>query len=130
MCGTCDEAYYRYMHREDKGGVGVQAMAVMAIASVPAILTTTMLPLTIAAIFLGFPGVLWYRKARDHRKFLGMMRMRGALPDTGPQPTESEIALTKYEAKLADRRADRIQATFEASESTHKPDLADGRADE
>lgn len=126
MCGKCDEAYYRYMHREDKGGVGLQAMAVMAVASVPAIITTAMLPLTIAAIFLGFPGVLWYRKARDRRKFLGMMRTRGALPDASPPLTEDELALVKYEAKLADRRADRIQATFEASESTHKPDLADG----
>lgn len=55
-----------------------------------------------------------------------MMRTRGALPEASPQLTEDELALAKYEAKLADRRADRIQATFEASESTHKPDLADG----
>jgi hypothetical protein len=114
------------MHREDNGGAGLQAMAVMAVAALPAIITTALLPLTIAAIFLGFPGVLWYRKARDRRKFFGMMRTRGALPEAGPELTEDEVALAKYEAKLADRKADQFQASFDISEATHKPDLADG----
>ncbi len=129
MCGTCDEAYYRFTHREDKGGVGLQALAVMAVAAIPAIVTTVMLPLTIAAVFLGLPGVLWYRKAGDRRKFLGMMRTRGALPEQGPTLSQDEVALAKYEAKLADRKADQFQSSFDVSESTHAPDPVDRSGD-
>jgi hypothetical protein len=122
MCGKCDEAYYRYTHREDGTGVMKQTLVVALAAAVPAILSTALLPITIAVIFFGFPGVLWWRKAGDRRKFFAMMRACGALPEPGSAPDPDEEAMRSYEAKLADRRADQFTASFHVSESNQKPD--------
>jgi hypothetical protein len=122
MCGKCDEAYYRFIHREDHKGTFVPMLAMFAAAIVPPIITTALLPITIAVVFLGFPAVLWYRSTRDRRTFLAMMRTRGALPEPAPKLTADEEALMKYEAKLADRKALEFQSTFDVSESNNKPD--------
>ena len=124
MCGKCDEAYYRFTHREDQKGAFFQMLTVFTVAIVPPIISTALLPITIAAVFLGFPAVLWYRSAADRRKFLTMMRARGALPEPTPKLAEDEEALMKYEAKIADRKALEFQATFDVSESNHKPDAS------
>jgi uncharacterized protein (DUF983 family) len=112
MCGKCDEAHYRFMHREDADGVVVQVLVVMALAVVPAVITTAMLPLTIAVVFLGFPGVLWYRRASDRRKFLTLMRTRGALPDPPSKISAADQAMWDYERKLSDRKAETIVPSY------------------
>ena len=122
MCGTCDEAYYRYTHREDSTGVLKQMLAIMLAAAVPPIISTALLPVTIAVIFLGFPGILWWRKAGDRRTFFAMIQARGALPEKTATRAADEEAMQRYQAKLADRRADQFSASFHVSESNAKPD--------
>jgi hypothetical protein len=123
MCGKCDDAYYRFIHREDSKGTFLQFLVMMAVAIVPAVISTALLPITIATCFLGFPSILWWRKAADKRKFLTMMRTRGALPETDKgKPSADEEALARYQAKINDRRAETLQATFDVGESNSDPD--------
>jgi len=118
MCGKCDEAYYRYIHREDSKGSFLQVLIMMGVAIVPAVISTALLPITIATCFLGFPAILLWRKRADRRNFLSMMRERGALPEVQKNaPSADEEALARYQAKLNDRKAESFQATFDAGDS-------------
>ena len=123
MCGKCDEAYYRYMRREDGTGVLRQMLVIAAAAAVPPIISTALLPVTIAVIFLGFPGMMWWRGVRDRRRFFATMKARGALPEpAAPTLSPDEEAMQRYAAKIDDRRADVFRASFDVSESNAKPD--------
>jgi hypothetical protein len=121
MCGRCDEAHYRFMHREDSSGVMVQVMALLAIAIVPAVITTSMLPLTIATVFFGFPGMIWYRGRQARKKFFELMRTRGALPEKPAEFSADDEALAAYQRKVSDRKAETLAASFEPAE-TDTPD--------
>ncbi len=94
--------------------MGLQLMGVLAASAVPAIVTTTLLPVTVAAVFLALPGVLWYRTRKDARTFLELMRTRGSLPEESASSSEDEAALAKYEAKLAERHLDHVGSSVES----------------
>lgn len=122
MCGRCDEAYYRFTHREDQRGTLAPAVVVTGIAAVPWIISATLLPVTFGVALLGFPAIMLYRKARDRRDFVQQMRTRGALDrKAGPNdPTEEDLRLAAYDRRLTDRHAEQV-ASVAADEPVEPP---------
>ena len=94
------------MHREDSSGVMFQVMTVLAIAIVPTVITTSMLPLTIATVF--------FLQAR--KKSFELMRTRGALPEVPTKFSADDEALAAYQRKVSDRNAEALAASFERAE--------------
>ena len=122
MCAKCDEAHYRFRHREDAGGVGRQMLVLGLIAAVPVTISTSLVLVTVGIAILALPAMVWYRSRQDSRKFLHMMRTRGELPEKAPVLSADELALQTYESKIDDRKALVFQSSFDVSESTSDPD--------
>jgi uncharacterized protein (DUF983 family) len=120
-CAKCDEALYIFRHREDATGVGRQMLIVGLVSAVPAFISMSLLPVTVGIVVFGLPIMLWYRSRTDRRTFLHMMRTRGALPAVGSKVDADELALQRYENKIADRKALQFQASFDGSDSTPDP---------
>lgn len=121
MCGKCDEAYYRYMHREDAQGSFLHVLVLVAVASVPPLISMALLPITFGAIFLGFPTILWYRKARDRRRFFAEMRTRGQIAEPAQHVPRQEEELARWEERLHERRQDVFVASFESDDAPEPP---------
>ena len=115
MCGNCDEAYYRFMNREDSRGTLLPVVLVTALASVPVMISMSLLPVTVGLVFVGFPGVMVYLKARDRRQFFQQMATRGAIAEKPSvyEPSEEDRRIAAFERKIDDRRADVFVASFE-----------------
>ncbi len=116
-CAKCDEALYNFRHREDGTGVGRQMLMVGLVSAVPAVISMSLLPVTVGIVVVGLPILLWYRSRTDRRTFLHMMRTRGTLPPVGPTVDAEELALQRYESKIDDRKALEFQASFDEADS-------------
>jgi hypothetical protein len=116
MCGKCEEAYYRYMHREDARGSFLNVLVLIAVASIPPIISTSLFPITVGAIFLGFPTILWYRTARHRRCFFAEMRTRGQIAEPAEHVSSEEEVFAKWEARDQERRLDAFEASIDHSD--------------
>jgi hypothetical protein len=121
MCGKCDEAYYRYMHREDAQGAFVHVLVLVAVASVPPIISMSLLPLTLGAVFLGFPTILWYRNARDRRRFFAEMRTRGQIAAPPTHVSREAEELAKWDARALERHYQVFEASYDSGDAPEPP---------
>jgi len=125
MCAKCDGEYYVHMKRGAGEGVMLPWFIGVMLAIIPGIALPALLPVSVAFIFLGFPGILLWRRSQRKRKFFALMRARGALPAPDSKVTDADVALANYDQKIKARRADAHRASFAPSETGTKPDATE-----